>query len=53
MVKLKTKRVCNNCKEPAKIWDKGQWWCSIDSEHMGEYNMHGYCKKEKDNAKQK
>ena len=22
MEKLKTKRVCNKCKEPAKIWDK-------------------------------
>tara|TARA_B100001059_G_scaffold70628_1_gene67739 strand:+ start:470 stop:616 length:147 start_codon:yes stop_codon:yes gene_type:complete len=46
MEKLKTKRVCNKCKEPAKIWDKGQWWCSIDSS-MGSYNMRGYCSKEK------
>ena len=46
MVKLKTKRICNKCKEPAKIWDKGHWWCSIESS-IGTMNMRGYCKREK------
>jgi len=46
MEKIKTKRICNKCGDPAKIWDKGQWWCSIAS-GIGDYNMTGYCKKEK------
>ena len=42
----KAKRVCNKCGDPAKIWDKNAWWCGIDTS-MGNYNMRGFCKKEK------
>lgn len=51
MIKLKDKRVCNNCKQPAKIWHNKQWWCTMES-HSGTYNLVGVCdNKEKSNAK--
>jgi len=43
----KAKRVCNKCGDPAKIWDKNAWWCGITRIGMGNYNLGGFCKKEK------
>jgi hypothetical protein len=36
-------RKCNHCKKEAKIWSENNWWCKINSEAFGEYNMNGYC----------
>ena len=35
---IQTKRICNNCKEPAIIWSKGKWWCSRIN-NIGIMNM--------------
>jgi len=45
-MKVKTKRVCNNCKETAIIWSNDKWWCSKIS-NPGVMNITGACYKEK------
>lgn len=43
---LNKPKVCNKCKEPAKIWYNNKWWCALDT-NLGEFNVIGYCKKDK------
>lgn len=41
---------CNVCKNKAKIWYQGKWWCSV-AEDFGQFNLKGYCKNAKANDK--
>ncbi len=43
VMKVKKDRRCNQCKSPAKIWDKNKWWCGVDF-----YTRHGLCKNNKE-----
>lgn len=40
------KAVCHKCGDSAKFNQAGKWWCGYTNQ-MGEYNLQGYCKKEK------
>ena len=39
---------CNICKNKARIWYEGKWWCSIEP-HLGAFNMKGYCSEKTSN----
>ena len=40
------KAVCHKCGDSAKFNQAGKWWCGYTNQ-MAEYNLQGYCKKEK------
>ena len=43
------KAICHKCKEPAKFY-QGKWYCGYRNK-MGEFNLEGYCKQEKEEKK--
>ena len=40
------KAVCHKCKQDAKFYCRGKWYCAYTTE-MGNFNLVGYCKNEK------
>ena len=46
MKKAKDKNVCHKCGDKGRFLDRGTWWCSWEN-LLGEYNLIGKCKKEK------
>jgi len=46
VISVPSNPVCNVCKNHAKIYHNGKWWCSLTSS-MGEFNMKGYCNYDK------
>lgn len=39
------KAVCK-CGKKGKIFSDNKWWCSLET-YEGEFNIKGYCKKDK------
>lgn len=47
-MKTFNKKQCK-CGAEGKIWHNDRWWCSMVTD-MGDFNLIGYCKKEKQNG---
>lgn len=47
-MKTFNKKQCK-CGAEGKIWYASRWWCAYET-FFGDFNVKGYCKKDKKNA---